>query len=257
VTIEFAAEINISDPTGECVVAFDARATNADCRGRIENVLDVFIRCTAAGMFSLDSGNRRTPLESLPREPSDGPTSIGATWRLSGTQRGAFRLLLNMLSATHRATGCIAAVTMTSPPTDHARIGLRDVLNAPFPQRPADLPFSFVAHVDLQEAREPVIRCEFARAVEEHELARLVLLFQLWDSLTLHESYGIVEGGSDNADQDVEEIILSQPAYLAAPETFEHVFYEFSAPAAAFDALLNMAIRVHHLLCPLVSLQIE
>lgn len=255
--IEFAAEVDIGDCSGECVVAFEVRTVNAECLRRIDGIVDVFMRCTAAGMFSLDAGGLRTLIESLPREPSASPSTVGQTWKLVGTQPGAFRLLLNMLSAVHRTTGCIAAVKLSSPPSGQARIGLREVVKAPFPQRHGELPFSFVPHVDLQEAREPVIRCEFGRALEEREVARLVSLFQIWDALTLYEAYGIIENVSEGAHRDVDGIIASQPAYLAAPDTLEHVFYDFSGPAAAFDALLNMAIRIHHLLCPLLTLEIE
>jgi hypothetical protein len=35
------------------------------------------------------------------------------------------------------------------------------------------------------------------------------------------------------------------------------LFYKFVGREAAFDALLNMVIRLHHTFCPLVSFEIE
>jgi hypothetical protein len=45
--------------------------------------------------------------------------------------------------------------------------------------------------------------------------------------------------------------------YLAAPDTVEHILYGFTGPSAAYDALINMAIKLHHTFCPVERIEIE
>jgi hypothetical protein len=97
---------------------------------------------------------------------------------------------------------------------------------------------------------------EFRGDINDEELATLVPSFIAWDSVIIRGGY-LEDFGDRDPGIDIAESLSSQQTYLASPNTVEHLFYEFIGAAAAFDALINMAINLHTTFRPLTSFEIE
>ena len=97
---------------------------------------------------------------------------------------------------------------------------------------------------------------EFQRDISDDELVTILPLFWAWDNVVIRGGY-LEELEDRDADLDIEASLASQQTYLTSPNTVEHLFYEFVGQEAAFDALINMAIRLHYIFCPLTSFEIE
>lgn len=251
----FPAEVNIVDSPGQSDVLFEAVAETPASAVEVMRAAEAFETAARAGMFSRDPAAQRIPIEAVSAErPSE--RRVRYEWRVVGIQPGAFRVLLNMLEVVHRFFGPLESVHLSSTIGHGERMNLDGVLKAPFPGTMARPPFSVVLKPNLEDSKEPLIRLEFQREVHDGEIETLLPLFVAWDNIIIRGGY-LNDVEDRYSDVDVEESLSGQQTYLAAPNTVEHLFYEFIGAAAAYDALVNMAVRIHHTLRPLATFEIE
>lgn len=249
------AEVGIADSAGESEVMFEAVAKSSLSEmTEVAQIAQAFASAVRTGMFSRALANT-TPIETVAVEgPANG--KYRCQWKVRGIQAGAYRVLLNMLEVMHHFSEPLESIRLSMPTRQGKKMNRQDVMNAPFPGQIFEPPFKLQVKKNLVDSREPLIRLEFQREINDEELAALVPLFVAWDSIIIRGGY--LEDLEDrDADVNIEESLSSQQTYLASPNTVEHLFYEFIGPKAAFDALINVAVNLHTTFCPLTSFEIE
>jgi hypothetical protein len=254
----FLWDIDISDSPDESRVNFEVGTKSSAVDKKVLKIADAFVSAANLGMFSMQPAASHITIAVEGTEyPSAG--TIRFLWRVAGIQIGAYRVLLNMLSAAHRASGLLNWVRLTSAPVGGKRFSKNDLLNCPLPGKANKPPFELRVQRNLDDCREPLIRLEFERNISDDETAQLVPSFRAWDNLVLRGGY--TENLEDrdpvlDTVEELEELEIPQ-TYMASPNTLEHLFYEFEGQAAAFDALMNLAIRLHYTFSPLAGLEID
>ncbi|MGH9350078.1 MAG: hypothetical protein ACRD26_22720 [Vicinamibacterales bacterium] len=251
----FPAEVEIIDAPGESDVVFEATGKAQASIAEAARGAEAFEGAARVGMFSKEPAVRRSAIERVsmerPREQS-----VRYVWKARDIQPGAYRTLLNMLEIGHHFSGPLESVRLVSASGHGTRLNLSGLLNTPFPARSSRLPFELVLKPNLEDSKEPLIRMEFQREIHDDELKTLEPLFLAWDSIVIRGGY-LNDLTDRYPDVDIEESLSGQQTYLAAPNTVEHLFYEFIGAAAAYDALVNAAVVVHHAGRPLSSFEIE
>jgi hypothetical protein len=251
----FLLDVDIADSADECQVIFAAQTKAPFPVTEIERVVDAFVSAANLGMFSKVPTAPTKPIV-VDSVESQRPEGIRYVWKVTGIQVGDYRVLLNMLEAAHHISGLLERISLVSTLGRGSRMNSTDLLNAPFSIKAGEPPFSFRSDRDLADCREPVIRLEFQRNITDDELSKILPLFLAWDNVVIRGGY--LEKIEDiDDDLDIEASLASQQTYLASPNTVEHLFYDFVGQEAAFDALINMAIKLHYTFCPLASFEIE
>jgi hypothetical protein len=251
----FVAEIDVADYPGESQVIFEATTRSALPVTDIAQIVDAFVLGANAGMFSKEPTARTKAIEVISTESQE-HGRIRYVWRAAGIQIVAYHVLLNMLEARQSTSVLLDSVRLVSTGDRGTRINKNDLRSATFSRNTERLPFAVRYLVNLEDCREPLVRLEFQRAISDDESAKISTIFLLWVNVVIRG--GFLEAIEDrDPDLDIEAALSSQEIYVAAPDTIELLFFDFVGQKAAFDALLNMAIRLHHLFCPLVSFEIE
>jgi hypothetical protein len=251
----FLSEVDIADSAGESRVIFVVETKEPLPAGDVDEVVNTFVSAANLGMFSKEPIAPTTPIVVDSRE-SQAQGVIRYVWKVTGMQVGAYRVLLNMIEATHNISAPLKRIRLVSTLNQGSRTNGTDFLNAPLSIKPGKPPFSVLCDRNLADCREPLIRLEFRRAISDDELMILTPLFIAWDDVVIRG--GFVDAVQDiDADLPIEAALASAQTYLATPDTVEHLFYDFVGGKAAFDALLNIVIRLHFVFSPLASFEIE
>lgn len=250
--IRIPTDIDIIDSPGESRVLFSAETNSPGTS--VSQIVDAFVSAASAGMFSKDptAATKAIVVESAER-------SVGHrqqhSWRVTGLQAGAYRVLLNMLHVAHQLTGPVEGIWLSSTTGSGPRLNTADVMN-PLSIRAAKPPFVLLCRRDLRECREPLFRLEFKRPITDEELEVLCPLFLAWDNVAIRGGF-VDQLQEEDVDLEIEAALAAQQTYLAAPNIVEHLFDEFVGGPPAFYAFLNMTMRLHSEFCALESLEIE
>lgn len=251
----FMSEVDIADFPGESQVLFEAKTKLSSPVKDIAQAVDAFVSAANFGMFSKEPTAKIKPIV-VDSVESQGQGIIRYMWKVTGIQVGAYRVLLNMLKAIHHFSEPLERIRLISTLVRGKRMNRNDLLSASFPGKAGKPPFALRYNSNLADYREPLIRLEFKRDIRDDELLTILPLFFAWDNVVIRGGY-LEELEDRDADLDIEAGLASQQTYLAAPNTVEHLFYDFVGQKAAFDAIINMAIRLHYFFCPLASFEIE
>lgn len=87
--------------------------------------------------------------------------------------------------------------------------------------------------------------------MSDEEFDAIEPLFVTWNRLITRGGYG-----NEVGEVELDDAIVCGETYMAAPQTLEHEFVRAVAQVAAYEAVVNMAIGVHHRLCPLKRVEI-
>jgi len=248
----FISQVEVVDLPGESQVLFEAETKLPSAAKDIAPAVDAFISAANFGMFSKEPTAKIKPIEVESFE-TQGQGIIRYLWKVNGVQVGAYRVLINMLEAAHHFSTQLERIRLISIPDQGKRLNWDDFLSTSFPGKAFKPPFLLRYISNLEE---PLIRLEFQRDISDDELVTILPPLIAWDNLVIRGGY-LEELEDRNADLDIEESLATQQTYLASPNTVEHLYYDFIGQEAAFDALINMAIRLHYLFCPLLSFEIE
>lgn len=239
-TPTYAAEVGIVDFLGVAAVVFEA-ATQVPSPALLRTV-EAFEAAAQAGMFSRHPAATTVPMQVEGGGVSQ-PQRVRRAWRVTGMQIGAWRVLLSMLDALHHEIAPLAYVRLVSSDIAEPRLAWHDVIRSPFPRRSAALPFDLRIDRSLEDTSEPLIRLTFERDIDDAALQQLIPLFAAWDRLVLCGGY-VQDPDDRDPVSDIEERLGTQQTYLAARDTVEHLLYEEVGVAAAFDAVVNMAVKL-------------
>lgn len=251
----FPAEISIADSPEPFDVEFAAMAEAPASLAAVVRVVEAFLVATRVGMFSKEPSVDRIGIEPVSAARAS-ERAVRYLWRVGGVQLGSFRVLLNMLEVIHHVDGPLALVSLRSTTGYGERMNTDRIVKVPFPVRSVDLPFPVAFKQNLENSRDPVVRVEFETKTDDRDVDVLVPLFLAWDRIVVHGGYLNALEDRD-LDVDVDESLSGQQTYLAATNSVEHLLYEFVGSAAAYDALVNLAVRIHCTFRPLASLEVE
>jgi hypothetical protein len=250
----FASEVRIAEPLVSSEVFLEVAADRAETASEVARAAQAFEIAARTGMFSVEPAGRPPSIEVVSVDV-DRPDRVRRVWRVDRVQVGAFRVLLNMLEVIHVCSGPLSFVRLVSMKGHGDTLSVDRLIATPFPMRGKELPFALTLKRNLEESEEPLVRMEFGNSVSDSQLEVMVPLLVAWDAIVIRG--GFFNDADDRLpDTNVEESLEGQQTYLAAPNVVEHLFYEFIGAAAAYDALINVAVRIHHTVAPLTSFEI-
>jgi hypothetical protein len=169
--------------------------------------------------------------------------------RVAGISLGTFRVLVQLLDAWRAGAESSLSVHLQTARSEAELVDLPRVLVVDYPRATGASDFEVRRLRDEENAKDPVIRLRFGRALRDSEYDTVVSTFELWDELVLR-------GGLSAPICDPASPVPSQ-TYMAAATTAEHVLYGDVASSAAFDAVVNGSRYLHAHVCPLMALEIE
>lgn len=249
--LPFATRIDIPDTVRGAELDIAFAAPDGDVAlDQAERLFELFAVAADAGMFA---GETRHPSESLfrvnSRQRHDREIHYRCTVR--GIDRGAFRVLLNVAAEIARRGELLTGVAIRGDAAAGPSSGLSEILTRSYPGRANVIPFELVLSDFFFENREPLIRMEFRREPTDEEFEELRSMVEAWDHLLMLGGY------LDPADRDGD--LLPEPGefVLVEPLVIEHLLYAYQGPAAAFDAVINMAVKLHTAGRHLTRLEIE
>jgi hypothetical protein len=248
--LPFVARVSVPDTVrgAELEIAFGAK--DPDALEQIERSFAQFTIAAATGMFA---GDAAPPTESLFRVDRQERRELEIRHRCTvrGIDRGAFRVLLNVAAEISRRGEPLETVTIWSGTTVREDSDLGEILGRRYPGRAKRVPFELELREFFYENREPVIRMEFPRQPSDEEFERIKAMMEAWDHIVMF-------GGYLDFD-DREGDILPEPGefFLAEPMVIEHQIYAYQGPEESFNAVINMAVRLHESGSRLSVLEIE
>ncbi len=160
------------------------------------------------------------------------------TVRLDAIDRGAFRVLYNLLRA--RDLDEIAMITEAPPGSKATAPTLLDVARLPYPNVYGKPPFEVRMAPALKAHKDRGIQIVFQRPPPDAEVDRLIETLEHWADL-------ILLGGYAEAEMDPKESgCIPEPPFQLDELTVEAGFPEaFVADEAAFFAIINHAALLH------------
>jgi len=249
--LPFDARVNIPDTVRgtELELTFAARGPDATLE-QVERVFSYFSVAAEAGMFA---GNVVHPAESLFRVQSKerAPRETRYRCRVRGIDRGAFRILLNVAAEMTRRGELLDAVSISGGTQDREASDLNQIMTRQYPGRARVTPFELTLSDFFFENREPLIRMQFRRTLTDDEFEQVRAVMEAWDRILMLGGY------LDLADRDGD--LLPEPGefFLVEPLVIEHLLYAYQGPEESFNAVINMAVKLHTSGCQLSELEIE
>jgi hypothetical protein len=251
----YPAQVSITSSLAPTEFTFEAVCGDPSAVQAVIQATTAFERAIRVGMFSTRIAEQGSLIETDLMNPTDDPR-VRCVWRTTDLQPAAFRVLLEMLETIHRFSGPVESVRLLGRSTAPGHLlDVRHIWHGGFPSRVEQTPFPMMLKHRLDESEEPLVRLEFDRDVVDSEFQAVAQALLAWDTLVVRGGYFHQVG--DWEPRDVDESLSDAQTYLAAPNTIEHLLYEFIGAAAAFDALINMAARFHYLLHPLATFSVE
>lgn len=241
-------ELLVADASVHAEVTFDVIPTDSTTsKKHIEYIVALFQRAVGTAMFS---GGRNASLEiASVKNITEG--RFLQQWKINGIEPGGYRVFINMLEIVHIRQVALASVRLVSPPQEGKRLDRHAVMASDYPARGRAVPFGLRLKRVLAGTKNVLVRLEFTRELRNEEVDMLEGLFVTWDRLITHGGYG-----SEFGEVALDDSIVRGETYMASPDTLEHEFICTIGQAAAFEPLINMAIKLHRTFCPLTAFEI-
>jgi hypothetical protein len=242
-----ALEFAVPQDSANAELHFEVKARDQSATMElIERVISAFRDAVSIGMFG-----DCAVLETNAQEPS-GVGSVRQRWRVAGLQPGAYRVLLDMLEAVHSHALPLASLRLSVASPMRPALDWRTVQALPYPPVSQKADFVVRLREDIDEAKEPVIRLAFASDVADEIFETLSSMFLVWDDLVLLGGFR-----SDFGALECDSGAIDRQTYMVSRDTVEHILYWVVGDGAAFDALVNVATRVHATACPLLAIEVD
>ena len=215
----------------------------------IEHVVSLFKAAVNAAMLSggrADAGLQVTPAEN----PVSG--RLEQRWKVKGIGPGAYRVFLNMLDVAHLYQTPLASFRLISSAKEGKRLNRHAIMASPYPGRGAPVPFELRLRENLADTKDPLTRLEFSKEITDDEFDKPEELFTAWDHLITHGGYG-----HEYRELELDDSIVLGETYMGSPNTLEHMLSCTIGSPEAFDAQINMVLKLHQTFCSVLSLEIE
>jgi hypothetical protein len=250
--LPFRTLIALPDTLGDAQIAIKLRNTDSDVNWQLTNKIFLdFVSCADAGMFA---GNLVPPIQSFMQVDSrisERGDELIYDCKTRGIDCGAFRILLGILAQTSHRFLQLTEVQITSAAHFEVNLGLDSILASPFPSRSEHLPFELRLGEYFFEHREPLFRMDFLRELDNDEFDELRVLIEAWNNIVN------IGGYLDRFENAIEEPLINTETFMSSPTTLEHLIYGFEGPVNAFNAVINMMVKLDAKSCRLNVLEIE
>jgi hypothetical protein len=247
-----AAEVDLIDAAEPIEVSLDVESQSpAASLQSVLRVTEIVEAAINAGMFP---AQRTTPEETacdvLATEGELG--AVRKIWRMTGVAPGAYKILLSMLAVVHKYQVPLSALRLRSAPARGSRLTLAEITAVPYPKRTDDVRFEVKLPRIRDELTSPRIRIIFADDIGDSALDLFEHTFTAWDHLITHGGYFHV---ADELELDDENVLGE--TYMLSENTVEHTLEADVGSPEAFDAVINMAVKVHKTLHRVVRFELE
>lgn len=215
----------------------------------LKEVISYFMSAAGAGVFASPPAMPELA-HSAANSVSGSPTGLTGTYELSQVSPQAFRILLGMVVRSHFGHAALATfrISVVSGPATHWN--LSQILAGGYPGRVPATQFDLDLAPDLEEQSMAAVRLRFARALTEQEFSDVRERIADWHSLMLLAGY------VNSFENKKGFSVRLSPTYRLTPSIVEHVLYG-SPGLAAYDGLVNLAVKLNATFCPLLALEIE
>lgn len=217
---------------------------------RIKAIVELWISAANLGMFS---GEHIEPSHSVITTLGVKVNSANVLHyelECAGVSVGAYQVLLKMLFQSHHHKECILHIAVRMANISGTLLNLEQVLCSRLPGRYEPLPFTLSIPQPLEDNTYPVIRLQFCKELSDNEFEYISRCITIWDKL-------VASGGYYEPFEPIEAPQDEDELYLVSPDTVEHPCEGSQDEPMAYDALINMAVRLHVTFCPLVALEID
>jgi len=273
-SLPFRATVSLPNTLNESQLSLVV--SGADPAGTLEQTDKIFSYFATAANGGLFSGDRARPTESLlevlAREMEAG--RIRYRCKVRAIDPGGFQILLRLLSEISRRFEPLREVSLTGTSPTTGGMTFQAVLACPLPASAPTLPFELRVGDYSFQTRDPVIRMEFQQAVQDDQFDRIKVLMDAWDNILMLGGYpaGLEPDDEEPESRDAasptaaetkaepeagEFFVMPGEFYLAEPTVLEHLLHGFEGPEEAYNAVINLAVKLHATGCPLVALEIE
>ena len=168
--------------------------------------------------------------------------------KVSSVDTGAWRVLLNLISASSIASYALSRVDIYETTRSGSILELDKAMQIPYPTYHATLPFI------LESSEEPVssriVQIEFFSPPPQERANDCIQALLAWDNICLGGYPEENEPPISNANDATE-------AYLFAPNIVEHPIPNYSGSEDAFNSIIAMAHWFHKTGSPVLSVRIE
>ena len=216
--------------------------------------LQAFVEGCDAGLFQSASEAADLPMqasvESLP--PA---ASAALRWRLSGMSSGCIRVLVNLLLGAVRVDSPTGAVRVLVSRRRMTAFERSPVAALPFTSSSSP-PFGVMLKNRLALSNDCMVRIEFEQKVSDIDLERVRFLLGAWDGVVARGGY-FVDAIERGPVEDALTLAESAQTYRASASTVEHLLYQPAGSIAAYDALVNVVMRIDRTIAAVVQLDVE
>jgi hypothetical protein len=250
--LPFDVDINIYPPFEDMRLQVVAKSKQPGQNLELlSEVLFYFVSSANAGMFS---SQPYSPEQAFMQIVSSNDTSKGeikCIWESRYIKPGAYKILLRMVAQSHHGHVPLSFFELSSLSKLGTPMHLEEVAASNYPERVIKTPFELDLAGDLDIVTMPAIRMEFIRGLDSDEFQKVEQLIADWHTL-------ILLGGYLDSYEALKELPMHPgKTYLASSNTVEHVLYGFTGPSVVYDAIINMAVKLHFTFCPLSRMEIE
>lgn len=248
--VPFGATVSLPDTLGE--TQFLLMLKGRDPPVELKQTAGVFSRFATAAEAGMFAGDRVPPTRSLLQVLSHEREADRIRYRckIRGVDTGAFRILLNVLSESCRRLEPLNELQLAGAAPTARDAGLEAVLAHAYPGRATKVPFNLHLREFFFENREPVIRIEFQQKLGDQQFDQIKNMIEAWDHI-------LALGGYVTSTREADFFPEPGELYLAEPAALEHLVYAFEGPEETYNAIINMAVKIHSTICPVDSLEID
>jgi hypothetical protein len=250
-SLPFPAEVEVcAAPDSSQLLVIEARPLQpGKDLEMLKEVVSYFMAAAEAGIFASPPGMSELT-HSVARSASVSQTGFVGTYELSHVPPQAFKILLGMIVQSHFGHVGLAALRISVVSGPASRWNLSQILARGYPDRVPLTQFDLDLASDLEDAQMSTVRLRFARALTEQEFSALEERIADWHCLMLL-------GGYANSFEKMKGVpVRPKPTYLLSPSIVEHGLYG-SPGLAAYDGMVNLAVKLDAAFCPLLALEIE
>lgn len=248
--LQFIAEICIALPNDAYELFFEIQGK--DATSKLEDIQDIISNFeTAANIHMFTPLNIRPQqpfMRSLSNDVNEG--CLTYKWEVQKIDLGAYRILVNLMNQSHFTHEPLSKIVLKTLTSGDDNLNLDRVLSGHFPDRIDPAPFPLNIDEDLDKNKEPIIRLKFSRNLTDEEFEQVENFLIVWKSI-------IILGGYVETVDEIRDLRMNPgETYMLRPTMLEDTNFEFIAPVASFNAVINMAAYLHNTLCPLEFLEI-
>jgi hypothetical protein len=245
-----SVEVHDSGEPAAVILDIKSQDTSASMTP-VRRIVELFATSANAGMFPAKHTSPEETALTVAAETNESGR-LQQRWSVRGLGPGAYKVFLSLLGVVHQYESPLASITLRSMNGRGRIVNLKEIIEYPYPQRAEIIEFVLRLPRIRDEFGSPRIRIEFVDDVVDDHLDRLTEWFTAWDHLITHGGYYHVADGLELDDE-----VNFGETYMLSANTVEHTFESVVGGAGAFDALINMTVRIHRTVHRVAAFELE